>query len=188
MGSPFGSCELLFKEPSKTASARHFSGMNFRLSIALLSFAAAGCASASAQTLGSNPSINPAWPDRAVRRDIPLGPLIRKGYARGTRDSTGAPGRSYFQQRVDYKIDASLDPATNQIHGSETITLHNTTPDTLKSIVIRLYQNYFTPTVERTDYVTDITDGITIERLSVNGTPISLGDRRPTTSGSALRP
>jgi peptidase M1-like protein len=149
--------------------------MNFRLVFAILGLVAAGTVSTSAQTPGSS-SANPAWPERAVRRDIPLGPLIRKAYARGTRDSTGAPGRNYFQQKVDYKIGASLDPATNQIHGSETITLHNTTPDTLNSIVIRLYQNYFTPTVERTDYVTDITDGITIERLTVSGTPIVLTD------------
>jgi hypothetical protein len=119
-----------------------------------------------------------AWPERAVRRDIPLGPQIRRAYARGTRDSTGAPGARYFQQTVDYTIDATIDPATNQIRGSETITLHNTTPDTLKTIVVRLYQNYFTPTVERTDYVTDITDGITIERLSVSGSSIALKDRK----------
>lgn len=119
-----------------------------------------------------------AWPERAVRRDIPLGPQIRRAYAKGTRDSTGAPGSRYFQQSVDYKIDATIDPATNQLRGSETITLHNTTPDTLKTIVVRLYQNYFTPTVERTDYVTDITDGITIERLSVNGASIQLKDRK----------
>ncbi len=132
--------------------------------------------SASAQPKGPALGPNSPWPERAVRRDIPLGPQVRKAYARGTRDSTGAPGRKYFQQRVDYKIDATLDPPTNQIRGSETIRLHNTTPDTLSSIVIRLYQNYFTPTVERTDYVTDITDGITIERLSVNGTPIDVRD------------
>ena len=150
--------------------------MNFRLLISALAVAAIGSASASAQTSGANRSVKPAWPDRAVRRDVPLGPLIRKAYARGTRDSTGAPGRNYFQQRIDYKIDASLDPSTNQIHGSETITLHNATPDTLSSIVVRLYQNYFTATVSRTDYVTDITDGITIERLSVNGRPIALND------------
>ncbi len=118
------------------------------------------------------------WPERAVRRDIPLGPQIRKAYARGTRDSTGAPGPRYFQQSVDYRIDATLDPATSQIRGTETITVHNTTPDTLSTIVIRLYQNYFTPTVSRNDYVTDITTGITIDRMSVNGAAISLTDAK----------
>ena len=137
--------------------------------------AAAACAPTATIPVSPAQSAS-AWPERAVRRDIPLGPQIRKAYARGTRDSSGAPGAKYFQQSVDYKIDATLDPSTNQIRGSETITLHNTTPDTLSSIVVRLYQNYFTARVDRTDYVTDITDGITIERMSVNGLAIALKD------------
>jgi hypothetical protein len=107
-----------------------------------------------------------------------MAPSFRKGYAMGTRDSSGAPGRKYFQQRVDYDIDATLDPSTNRVSGREKITLHNSTPDTLKTIVVRLYQNYFTPTVDRNDYVTDITDGVTIENLSVNGKAISLADNK----------
>jgi hypothetical protein len=113
-------------------------------------------------------------PERAVRRDLPIPPDMRRAYAMGTRDSSGAPGRAYFSQKVDYVIEATLDPATNRLSGVEKITLHNTTPDTLATIVLRLYQNYFTPRVERTDYVTDITDGVTMKSLSVNGAPISL--------------
>ena len=133
----------------------------------------AACSPSKPQTSPA-PAGSTAWPDRAVRRDIPLGPQIRRAFAAGTRDSSGAPGAKYWQQKVDYRIEARIDPSNNRLSGSETITLHNTTPDTLKTVVLRLYQNYFTPTVERTDYVTDITDGITIERLSVNGSPISL--------------
>jgi hypothetical protein len=103
---------------------------------------------------------------------------MRKAYVMGTRDSSGAPGKRYWQQKVDYKIDASLDPQTNQVRGSETITLHNTTPDTLKTVVLRLYQNYFTPRVDRNDYVTDITDGVTVERLSVNSAAIDLRNNK----------
>lgn len=103
---------------------------------------------------------------------------MKRAYARGTRDSSGAPGRRYWQQKVDYRIEATLNPSTNQVRGSETITLHNTTPDTLKTIVLRLYQNYFTSRVERNDYVTDITDGVTIERLSVNGSAVSLTNEK----------
>jgi hypothetical protein len=131
------------------------------------------CATAPARTSPSEPT-PAAWPERAVRRDLPITPAMRRAYAKGTRDSSGAPSAKYFQQRVDYRIQATIDPSSNQLRGSETITLHNTTPDTLKTIVIRLYQNYFSTKLERTDYVTDITDGITIERLSVNGSSISL--------------
>jgi hypothetical protein len=137
----------------------------------------AACASQPARTAPS-PLAAGQWPERAVRRDLPMAPSFRRGYGMGTRDSSGAPGARYWSQRVDYKIEASLNPANNVLRGTETITLHNSTPDTLKSIVVRLYQNYFTPTVERTDYITDVTSGITIERLSVNGSPIDLNDRK----------
>ena len=117
-------------------------------------------------------------PPRAVRLDLPRTPSIIKAYANGTRDTSGAPGRRYWQQHVDYRIDATLDAETAILHGSETITLHNTSPDTLKQVVLRLYQNYFRPEVERNDYVTDITDGITIERLRINGDSVPLNDKK----------
>ncbi|MEO8192737.1 MAG: M1 family metallopeptidase [Gemmatimonadales bacterium] len=126
----------------------------------------------------SAPSIPLSSPERAVRRDIPIPPSMKRAYAAGTRDLSGAPGRQYWQQKVDYRIEATIDPATNQLRGAETITLNNTTPDTLKTIVLRLYQNFFTPRVERNDYVTDLTDGVTIERLSVNGLAVSLTDKK----------
>ena len=118
----------------------------------------------------------PAWPDRVVPRDIPLGPMISRAYRAGTRDSTGSPGRNYWQQRVDYAITARLDVETANLTGSETITLRNTTPDTLRQIVLRLYQNYFRAESDRNDYVTDITDGIRVSRLIIDGEPVALDD------------
>ncbi len=121
----------------------------------------------------------PGWPERAIRHDIPLTPSIRRAYAAGTRDSSGARGPNYWQQRVDYRIDATLDAPFGILKGSETITLHNTTPDTLKQIALRLYQNYYKAPTARNDYVTDVTDGIVIERVSVNGTSVSLPEIKP---------
>ena len=105
-------------------------------------------------------------------------PGIRRAHIAGTRDSTGKPGPRYWQQKVDYVIEATLNPSTSVISGTQTTTLHNSSPDTLSQIVLRLYQNYFTPRVERNDYVTDITDGMIIERLAVNGTVIPLSDAK----------
>src|SRR5581483_5047948 len=51
-------------------------------------------------------------------------------------------------------------------------------PDTLGSIVLRLYQNYFRAEEARNDYVTDITDGVIVEGLVVNGAPVKLDDPR----------
>ena len=35
------------------------------------------------------------------------------------RTGSGRPGKGYWQQRVDYRIEASLDPATHQLRGRE---------------------------------------------------------------------
>src|SRR5687768_17541754 len=136
----------------------------------------AGCATGPRQQTSTDPRQRTLLPERAVRRDIPLGPMIRRAYAAGTRDSTGAPGRRYWQHKVDYRIEASIDPSTNQLRGSETITLHNSSPDTLTQVVLRLYQNFFSPRVQRAASVTDITDGMIVERLSVNGARRTLTD------------
>lgn len=120
----------------------------------------------------------PTLPDRAVRRDIPLVTAIRHAYAAGTRDSSGSPGKRYWQQRVDYRINATVDAPSGMIHGAESITLHNSSPDTLKQVVLRLYQNYFKATSQRNDYVTDITDGVVLERLAVNSGAIVLTDAK----------
>ena len=144
----------------------------FTAPLAAVILAAATSAGAQRTTQSARPTL----PERAVRRDIPLQPGIRQAFAQGTRDSTGAPGRNYWQQTVDYRIDATLDAPAGVLHGSETVTLHNTTQNTLDRIVLRLYQNYFKATVQRNDYVTDITDGVVMEKLVVNGTPVSLTD------------
>jgi hypothetical protein len=62
-----------------------------------------------------------------------------------TRSASGAPGRAYWQQRADYKIRARLDEANHTIHGNETVTYHNNSPDTLNYLWLQLDQNLFKP-------------------------------------------
>jgi hypothetical protein len=119
---------------------------------------------------------SPLPAQRPITRQIPLGPMIERAYQAGTRDSSGSPGKNYWQQTVDYSIRARLDVDSAILHGEETVKLHNTSPDTLHYIVVRLYHNYFRAESERNDYVTDITDGVTVERLSIDGSAISTSD------------
>jgi hypothetical protein len=62
------------------------------------------------------------------------------------RTASGAPGRGYWQNRVDYDIDVSLDDATQRLTGRERITYRNASPDTLRFLWLQLDQNLFTPT------------------------------------------
>jgi len=61
------------------------------------------------------------------------------------RNAAGAPGHAYWQQRADYAIRATLDEDKRSISGSETITYHNNSPDTLRYLWLQLDQNKFRP-------------------------------------------
>ncbi|MBL4850574.1 MAG: M1 family metallopeptidase [Planctomycetes bacterium] len=58
-----------------------------------------------------------------------------------TRAASGAPGHRYWQQQVDYVIDARLDESKHRISGKETITYTNNSPDTLRYLWVQLDQN-----------------------------------------------
>ncbi len=96
---------------------------------------------------------------------------FQAAYDQETRSMDGAPGAKYWQNRSDYKIQASIDPATRELKGSETITYTNNSPDSLGSIVIRLYQDIFKKgnPRDRSVKADDLTDGTQISRLSLNG-------------------
>ena len=108
-------------------------------------------------------------PERAVRRDIPMTRMIQRAFTAGTRDSTGRPGRNYWQLWNDYKMNASLDPATSVVTGRETVTIHNNSDSAMRSLVLRLDQNFFTANVPRASPAIEITDGMQVTRLVVNG-------------------
>lgn len=57
------------------------------------------------------------------------------------RTASGAPGHAYWQQKADYKMQLTLDDEKQQIHGDETITYHNQSPDALTYLWVQLDQN-----------------------------------------------
>ena len=59
------------------------------------------------------------------------------------RTASGAPGHAYWQQRADYAIRATLDEGRRAITGTETITYHNNSPDTLSYLWVQLDQNIY---------------------------------------------
>jgi len=59
------------------------------------------------------------------------------------RMASGEPGPNYWQQRVDYRIRATLDTTTHRITGSEIITYTNNAPLALQELWLQLDQNLF---------------------------------------------
>jgi hypothetical protein len=128
-------------------------------------------------------------PARAVRRDIPLTNTIRRALAAGTRDSTGRPGRNYWQQWTEYTITARLDVPTATITGRETIVLHNNSDSTLRAIWLRLDQNIFAANAARLEPIPprlEITSGMKVTRLGVNGQAVNLAPPPPRRGGNLV--
>jgi hypothetical protein len=62
------------------------------------------------------------------------------------RTGAGRPGPRYWQQRVDYRIAATLDPASNEVRGRETVHYVNRSPDSLRYLWFHVEQNICAPT------------------------------------------
>ena len=122
------------------------------------------------------PAQRPAAPSapadaRAIVRNIPISNSIRRALAAGTRDSSGRPAARAWQLRVDYAIEARLDTATSSLTGRERVTIHNTSPDTLRQVVLRLDPNVFRPeTPKAAPWVpAEATEGMVLTRVAVDG-------------------
>ena len=95
-------------------------------------------------------------------------PAFHAAVEAGTRTETGEPGAAYWQQRADYAIDVTVEPATRRLTGRETITYTNNSPDTLRVVYFHLYQNLFAEGAIRGRDV-PITGGMELASLSVDG-------------------
>ncbi|HEX6307437.1 MAG TPA: M1 family metallopeptidase [Longimicrobiales bacterium] len=129
------------------------------------------------------PIVQPTRTRHAVR-PVRLTQAFQNAIDRGTRTADGRPGPSYWQQRVEYRIEAELDPATARLQGEQVIVYRNNSPDTLRTILMHLYQNAFAEGVQRVRQV-PITGGTTIRRIAVNN--VEARRERAGASGSTYR-
>ncbi len=113
---------------------------------------------------------------------------IRAAYDKGTRSIDGKPGPNYWQNTSDYDIKANFNPAKRLLTGNEQIVYHNNSPDTLDRIVIRLYQNINRKTAPRNFEINPelITNGMTIEKVILNGVQQDLKDDKKFATAGTL--
>ena len=100
---------------------------------------------------------------------IPVPTEFQRAVQRGTRTTTGQPGARYWQQRVRYSIQAELDPESRRLTGTERIVYRNNSPDSLRTVVLNLYQNLFRANAVGNE---PPTGGLTISRATVQGAAI----------------
>src|SRR5256885_4536647 len=81
---------------------------------------------------------------RQVADSSPFKPLVLPA-PNEYRSGSGRPGPRYWQQRVDYRIAVTLDPAKNEVRGRETIHYVNHSPDSLPYLWLYVEQNICEP-------------------------------------------
>ncbi|MCA9762873.1 MAG: M1 family metallopeptidase [Gemmatimonadetes bacterium] len=102
---------------------------------------------------------------------------VKAAYQAGTRSPDGTPGPAYWQNRASYRMTIDLAPTDRMVRGTEEISYHNASPDTLRSLVIKLFLNNHKAGAPRNNGVGPayLTDGIRIDRFTVNGTAARWG-------------
>jgi hypothetical protein len=115
---------------------------------------------------------------------------ITRAFNKQTRSPDGKPGPKYWQNTARYDITLQALPPSRDIKGREQITYFNNSPDTLKSIVVRLIQNIHKPGVARDgdaspDY---LTTGVEIDSFSVAGQVRPYAGRGPATAQTVALP
>ena len=113
----------------------------------------------------------------AQTTSLPVPQEITAAIEAQTRSWNGAPGPRYFQNHTDYRIQARLNPTTDSLFGSLSLTYHNDSPDALDQLVIRLYQDMYKAGFDADDPIKrgDQTTGTAIYRMTHNGRAVDLG-------------
>lgn len=71
-------------------------------------------------------------------------PLFYTQNGNDYRAATGEPGPAYWQNKVDYQINAKLDDTKNEVSGTVTISYRNNSPNKLPYLWLQLDENLFT--------------------------------------------
>lgn len=113
---------------------------------------------------------------------------LQNAYEKETRSEDGRPGKNYFQNSADYKMEVDFDPLSGVLEGSATITYHNNSPDSLSRIIFRNYMNIFQKGVERDFNIGhhDLTDGVVIWGVVVDGQEMKPGTEKFRQQGTIM--
>jgi hypothetical protein len=93
---------------------------------------------------------------------------IQKAYDNGTRSLSGKPGKEYWENHGHYAISLTVMPPSNTIKGVEQISYFNNSPDTLKSLNMKLIVNVHR--AGRRGGAADTAAGIKVDEILINGT------------------
>ncbi len=87
---------------------------------------------------------------------------------RGTRTENGRPGPNYWTNHAEYDLEIDVDPAAARLTGKGKLTYQNRSPDTLKQLVLHLYQNLMKADAQRTRTIVP-TAGFELGKVEIAG-------------------
>ncbi|MGZ3871926.1 MAG: M1 family metallopeptidase [Mucilaginibacter sp.] len=101
---------------------------------------------------------------------LPVPANLQATYTKGTRTTSGAPGKKYWQNSADYTITINFNPNTRILEGIIAVDYMNNSPDTLNEICFKLYPNIYKKGAIRNIPVAaaDLTGGVKIKSLAVD--------------------
>lgn len=116
-----------------------------------------------------------------LRRDVTIFSPLDLPTPNRLRTASGAPGPDYWQQKVDYRIDVQLDPATRLVTGRERVTYHNNSPEALDLLWVHLEQNILkkdsigsaTDTLSTMGGPSEASDGVMLGNVTSGGAPLT---------------
>ena len=106
--------------------------------------------------------------ERVQPYPIDLTPAFEAAIARGTRTAQGRPGANHWTNYARYDLEIAVDPEAARVTGKGRVTCLNRSPDTLKQLVLHLYQNLMKADAQRTRTIVP-TAGFELGDLSING-------------------
>lgn len=112
----------------------------------------------------------------ALLAQLPLPRNVQQAVAKGTRSSDGRPGKNYWQNRANYRMNIRFAPDTRLVSGEVNIDYTNNSPDTLRQVWFKLYPNLYKKGSPRDSRIApaDIGDGLIIDSMWVNQSVIDV--------------
>lgn len=106
---------------------------------------------------------------------------IQQALKNKTRTRAGIPGENYWQNHINYKIIADVDPQTGTITGYVNIEFTNNSPDTLRLIYLKLKQNLYQKGAKRARQILpdNVHRGVEIKMIKHDGKEITCTDHFP---------
>ncbi len=99
---------------------------------------------------------------------LTMPPEIQKAYDNGSRSLSGKPGKNYWQNHGRYTISLKVMPPDNTIRGVEQISYFNNSPDTLRSLNMKLIENVHRSGGRRGG-AADTLAGIKVDKIMIRG-------------------